>query len=286
MNPAPTTAEPATSVPFGQRLRATVSGRGPLCVGIDPHPALLQAWGLSDDAAGLEAFASAVVEALGESVAVLKPQSAFFERHGSAGIAVLERTIVGARARGALVILDAKRGDIGSTMAAYADYLDADHPLAVDAMTVSPFLGFGSLEPAVAAAAQHGGGLFVLSRTSNPEGGDVQLAATPDGASVAQQIIDSCAALNAGSTPDGSIGAVIGATLPRLDVDIAALGGPILCPGLGAQGGDPVHIRELFSGFSGVVLPSSSREILRQGPDLGALRSAARTVARSLSVTD
>jgi len=286
MNPAPTAAEPSTLVSFGQRLRETVSRRGPLCVGIDPHPALLRAWGLSDDAAGLDAFASAVVEALAEFVAVLKPQSAFFERHGSAGFAVLERTIVEARARGALVLLDAKRGDIGSTMAAYADYLDPGHPLAVDAMTVSPFLGFGSLEPAVAAAARYAGGLFVLARTSNPEGGDVQLAGTADGVSVAQQIIDSCAALNSASTSDGSIGVVIGATLPRLDVDIAALGGPVLCPGLGAQGADPMHIRELFAGFDGVVLPSSSREILGQGPDLGALRSAARTVARSLSAAD
>lgn len=272
-----------TPTPFGRRLRERVAVRGPLCVGIDPHPELLRAWGLSDDAAGLEAFARGVVEALGAGAAVLKPQSAFFERHGSAGIAVLERTIADARARGALVLLDAKRGDIGSTMAAYADYLDPAHPMAVDAMTVSPFLGFDSLEPAVAATARHGGGLFVLARTSNPEGGQVQLAGTRDGACVAQQIIDACAALNSASGPDGSIGVVIGATLKSMDVDITGLGGPVLCPGLGAQGGHPAHIRELFAGFDGVLLPSSSREILRHGPDPGALRAAARTVALTLT---
>jgi len=269
--------------PFGVRLREAVTRRGPLCVGIDPHPSLLQAWGLPDDAPGLDTFATAVVEALGESVAVLKPQSAFFERHGSAGIAVLERTVAAARASGALVLLDAKRGDIGSTMAAYADYLDPGHPLAVDAMTVSPFLGFGSLEPAIAAAHEHGGGLFVLARTSNPEGADVQLATTPTGASVAQQIVEAVAAINAPASPDGSIGVVIGATLPSLDVDLSALGGPVLCPGLGAQGGDPAHLGRLFGGFPGVLLPSSSRGILSHGPDLDDLRAAAREVADDLA---
>ncbi|MBA3278233.1 MAG: orotidine-5'-phosphate decarboxylase [Geodermatophilaceae bacterium] len=271
-----------TQVTFGIRLRERVSQRGPLCVGIDPHPSLLEAWGLADDARGLDAFASTVIEALAGQVAVLKPQSAFFERHGSSGITVLERTAAAARAGGALVLLDAKRGDIGSTMAAYADYLDPGHPLAVDAMTVSPYLGFGSLAPAVSAAKAYGGGLFVLARTSNPEGGEVQLAGSSTGSSVAQQVIDAVGALNADSRPDGSVGVVIGATLQRLDVDISMLGGPVLCPGLGAQGGDPVHLRRLFGGYEGVLLPSSSREILRHGPDLDALRSAAAAMAEAL----
>jgi len=254
-------------------------------VGIDPHPSLLEAWGLPDDVAGLDVFANTVVQALGGQVAVLKPQSAFFERHGSGGIAVLERTVAAARANGALVLLDAKRGDIGSTMAAYADYLDPGHPLAVDAMTVSPFLGFGSLGPAVAAAQTYGGGLFVLARTSNQEGAEVQLAGTPTGASVAQQIIDAVAAINASASPDGSIGVVIGATLPSLDVDLSGMGGPVLCPGLGAQGGDPTDVRRLLAGFAGVVLPSSSREILRHGPDIEAVRDAAGSVAAALAST-
>ncbi|MBA3368456.1 MAG: orotidine-5'-phosphate decarboxylase [Geodermatophilaceae bacterium] len=270
-------------VSFGIRLREKVSQCGPLCVGIDPHPSLLEAWGLSDDARGLAAFASTVVDALAGQVAVLKPQSAFFERHGSAGIAVLERVVAAARAEGTLVLLDAKRGDIGSTMAAYADYLDPGHPLAVDAMTVSPFLGFGSLAPAVSAAQVYGGGLFVLARTSNPEGGEVQLAGAADGVSVAQTVIDAVGAINADSSPDGSIGVVVGATLRCLDIDISALGGPVLSPGLGAQGADAVHLRRLFGDYAGVLLPSSSREILRHGPELEALRSAANKVADALA---
>jgi len=270
-------------VPFGRRLRDLVVRRGPLCVGIDPHPGLLQEWGLTDDARGLDTFAATVVEALADQVAVLKPQSAFFERHGSAGLAVLERAVLAARHAEALILLDAKRGDIGSTMAAYADYLDPAHPLAVDAMTVSPFLGFGSLTPAIEVAARHGGGLFVLARTSNPEGTEVQLATGQAGPSVGQQVIDRVSALNTGASPYGSIGVVIGTTLPQLDVDISMLGGPVLSPGLGAQGGDPAHLRRLFDGYEGVVLPSSSRDILRYGPDVEALRDAAREVADDLA---
>lgn len=287
MTPVPAAPVPpaaaVTPVPFGRRLRDMVARRGPLCVGIDPHPSLLEAWGLSDDAPGLEAFASRVVEALAGQVAVLKPQSAFFERHGSAGIAVLERAAAAARESGALILLDAKRGDIGSTMAAYAEYLDPGHPLAVDAMTVSPYLGFGSLAPAIEAAAAYGGGLFVLARTSNPEGAQVQLAGTPVGVSVAQHIVAAVGSVNAGSSPDGSIGLVIGATLGQLDVDISALGGPVLSPGLGAQGGEPQNLRRLFGGYGGIVLPSSSREILRHGPDVAALREAAGAVAEALA---
>lgn len=276
--------------PFGERLRAVVTRRGPLCVGIDPHPSLLAAWGLPDDARGLDMFATSVVDALADRVGVLKPQSAFFERHGSAGIAVLEQTVAAAREAGALVLLDAKRGDIGSTMTAYADYLDPGHPLAVDAMTVSPYLGIGSLAPAIEAAAVHGGGLFVLARTSNPDSGEVQLARSPVGVPVAQQIVDSVGAANAAvgatgvaASPNGSIGVVIGATLPYLDVDISGMGGPVLVPGLGAQGGSPGHVRRLFAGYDGVLLPSSSRDILRHGPDREALRAAAHAVAAALA---
>ncbi len=150
------------SAPFGERLADAVAARGPLCVGIDPHAPLLESWGLPDDADGVAAFTDAVVGALAGSVAVLKPQIAFYERFGSRGLAVLEEGVARARAAGALVLLDAKRGDIGSTMAAYAEYLGGDHPMQVDAMTVSPYLGPGSLQPAVDTARRCGGGLFVL----------------------------------------------------------------------------------------------------------------------------
>ncbi|MFD8808814.1 orotidine-5'-phosphate decarboxylase, partial [Streptomyces sp. NPDC059597] len=163
--------------PFGARLRRAMDERGPLCVGIDPHASLLAEWGLNDDVDGLERFSRRVVEAVADRVAVIKPQMAFFERFGSRGVAVLERVVQETRAAGALVVMDAKRGDIGSTMAGYAEaFLHKDAPLFSDALTVSPYLGYGSLAPAVALARETGTGLFVLALTSNPEGPEVQHA--------------------------------------------------------------------------------------------------------------
>lgn len=268
---------------FGARLSRAVAARGPLCVGIDPHPALLADWGLPADAAGLERFALTAVEALADRVAVLKPQSAFFEAHGSRGVAVLERVIAETRAAGALVLLDVKRGDIGSTMAAYAAaYLGDGSPLAADAVTVSPYLGFGSLAPALDLAEQTGRGVFVLALTSNPEGGSVQRARAEDGRSVAQTVIDGAAERNAGSEPFGSVGLVVGATLAEAGVDFRSLNGPILAPGLGAQGGTAAQLRKIFGDDLHHVLPTSSREILRHGPDLRALRDAAARTATGL----
>ena len=273
---APAGVEPAGVEPFGSRLAAAVAARGPLCVGIDPHRSLLLDWGVGDDVAGLRRFTDTVVEALAGRVAVLKPQLAFYERHGSRGIAVLEEAVVRARASGALVLLDAKRGDIGSTMDAYAEYLRADHPLAVDALTVSPFLGPGSLEPAVRTARASGGGLFVLARTSNTEGPQVQ-SAVVGGRTVAQAVVDAVGGWNAADRADGGPGAfgvVVGATLSELDVDLSALGGPVLAPGLGAQGGTVADLRRLF-GAGQVVVPTVSRDVLAAGPDVAALRAAA-----------
>src|SRR5699024_4572085 len=196
--------------PFGARLRSAMEQHGPLCVGLDPHPELLDAWGLPDDPGGLERFAMRTVDALTGQVAVIKPQSAFFERHGAAGIAVLERTISHARQGGLLVVLDVKRGDIGSTADGYAEaYLDPGAPLGVDAITVSPYLGFGSLEPFFAAAHAHGGGVFVLALTSNPEGAQVQQAST-GGVTVAGALLARIRERNAGARPLGSVGAVVG----------------------------------------------------------------------------
>jgi orotidine-5'-phosphate decarboxylase len=271
--------------PFGARVTTAVSLRGPLCVGIDPHPGLLEAWGLPVSADGLARFADICVEALAADIAVLKPQSAFFEAFGSAGIAVLERTIVSARAAGALVLLDVKRGDIGSTMAAYAAaYLADGAPLAADAITVSPYLGFGSLEPALEVAERTGRGVFVLALTSNKEGAAVQRASGAAGRSVAQEIVDEAAARNAGVSPLGPVGLVIGATVGRTELDLAELNGTILAPGFGAQGGTLADLRTVFGSSLRHVLPSSSREILGHGPDVAALRDAALRVRDSLAV--
>ncbi len=259
---------------FGARLHEAMTTRGRLCVGIDPHPALLHQWGLDDDVAGLQRFALTVVEAVAPVVSVVKPQSAFYERFGSRGVAVLERVVADSRAAGALVLLDVKRGDIGSTSQAYADaYLDPASPLASDAITGSPFLGFGSLDPMLETAHRHEAGVFVLALTSNPEGREVQHARTADG-TVAGGVLTRLAHLNAGVEPLGDFGAVIGATIgdttERLDFN-----GPVLAPGFGAQGGTIADLRRIFGPVARRVLPSSSREVLAAGPNPVALRDAA-----------
>jgi orotidine-5'-phosphate decarboxylase len=261
---------------FGQRLCTALERRGALCLGIDPHAQLLHEWGLSDDLASLERFALSCVEAFADLAPVIKPQSAFFERFGSRGIAVLERTVAAARAAGALVLLDVKRGDIGSTMAAYGEaYLDPSSDLAVDAITLSPYLGVGSLEPAFELAERHGAGVFVLGLTSNKEGPQVQHARLADGRTVAQSVIDELAVRNAGASPLGSFGVVVGATIGESVADFGQLNGPLLVPGIGAQGGTADDVRRIFGASLPAVLPSVSREVLRAGPSLPALRAAA-----------
>lgn len=261
---------------FGQRLTAAVSERGPLCPGIDPHPELLRAWGLSADADGLAAFSDICVTAFA-GFAMVKPQVAFFEAYGSAGFAVLERTMAALREAGVLVLADAKRGDIGSTMAAYAAAWAGDSPLAADAVTASPYLGFGSLQPLLDTAAAHGRGVFVLAATSNPEGASVQRAMAGS-RTVAQSVVDDVASVNrsaanqATGPSTGSVGVVVGATVTDLP-DLSALGGPVLVPGVGAQGGRA----DALGGFGGarLVLPTVSREVLRAGPAVADLRAAA-----------
>lgn len=262
---------------FGTRLHAAVTARGPLCAGIDPHPGLLLDWDLADDVAGLERFALTAVEGLAPHVACVKPQSAFFERHGARGVAVLERVIAAAQEAGALVILDVKRGDIGSTSQAYADaYLDAASPLAGDAITASPYLGFGSLDPMIETARHNDAGVIVLALTSNPEGREVQHA-TSGTTTVAGLVLDRLRALNEGAAPLGSFGAVVGATIGATAEDLA-VNGPLLVPGYGAQGGSPDDLRRLFGDLlrtPGQVLPSTSRGLLSAGPSVARLRDAA-----------
>lgn len=271
---------------FGARLRAATDARGTLCVGIDPHAALLSAWDLPDDADGLERFARTVVEALADRVAVLKPQSAFFERHGSKGIAVLERVLADIRAAGAIALLDVKRGDIGSTVQGYADaYLRAGAPLRADAVTATPFLGFDSLRPLYDTAIANGCGVFVLTMTSNPEGAEVQRAVA-GGRSVAGSMLDRIAEENADSEPLGSIGSVVGANVRQFGADtgedFVKLNGPVLAPGYGAQGGTTDDLARIFGPAIGNVLPSTSREVLSAGPSVDALRAAAARTAEAL----
>ncbi|MBM7461096.1 orotidine-5'-phosphate decarboxylase [Rhodococcus coprophilus] len=272
---------------FGERLAEALASRGPLCIGIDPHPQLLTAWGLGVDTDGLEKFSELCVEAFDGVVAVVKPQVAFFEVFGSAGLEVLERTVAVLRGSGTLVLADAKRGDIGSTMDAYArTWLADESPLCSDAVTVSPYLGFGALAPALDLGARTGRGVFVLAATSNPEGGQVQNARLEDGRTVAQAMVDEAAARNAGADRLGSVGVVVGATLAQAP-DLRELNGPVLMPGVGAQGGTADDVRRLAAGNLKAVVPNVSREVLRAGPSVPALRDAvARTVEQFAFLQD
>jgi orotidine-5'-phosphate decarboxylase len=262
---------------YGERLEVLLSERGPLCVGIDPHPSLLAAWGLSSNANGLERCARGMIEALGAIVPVFKPQSAFFEAYGSAGIAVLERTLTDIKAVGALGILDVKRGDIGSTMDAYAAaYLSDGSPLAADAITLSPYLGFATLDGAIELADRSGRGIYVLALTSNPEGPQIQHARSANGRTVGQLIVDEAASRNAvrrqAETAFGPVGIVVGATIGQTGTDFTGLNGSILSPGIGAQGGSASDLAAVFQEARRLVLPSSSREVMEAGPTPAALQ--------------
>lgn len=272
---------------FGARLRHAVGAHGPVVAGIDPHAPLLEAWGLPDTAAGVRTFSITVLDAVVGHVAAIKPQSAFFERHGSAGVAVLEELLDAARERGVLTILDVKRGDIGSTMGGYADaHLRTGVPLEADAITLSPYLGFGSLRPALDLAHAHGKGAFVLALTSNPDGSQVQHAREADGTPVASRVIEhaeACAERGDGAEW-GSVGLVLGATigtaLDDLGVDLRDGRAPILAPGFGAQGAGPAEREAVFGASADRVLVSVSRALLGAGPDPTALQAAARELGR------
>lgn len=269
---------------FGHRLAEAMDRVGPLCVGIDPHVELLRTWGLEDTPEGLAAFGETVVMASVDAAAAVKPNIAFFERHGARGIAALEYVLGQAREHDLITIMDAKRGDIGSTMAGYADaFLRPGAPLECDALTLSPYLGFGSLEPALSLAAENGKGVFVLALTSNPEGASVQHARTADGESVAGAMVREAAQRNVGAQPMGDVGLVVGATvgsaMSDLGIDLGGLNGPILAPGMGAQGAGPAEVTATFGNASSLVLVNQSRGVLSAGPFAEELRGAIQAAA-------
>src|SRR5437763_11264718 len=265
--------------PFQQRFVARAAERSPLCVGIDPAAESLTGWGLADDIPGLRAFCERMVEACAPLVAVVKPQAAFFERHGPAGMEVLRQTVEIAQSRGALVIIDAKRGDISTTAAAYADaFLGPRSPFGGDAMTLSAYLGLGSLAPFFEVAQRDGAGVFVVVRSSNPEGSVLQQARLPDGSSVAEHLADQISARNAAEEPSGLglIGAVLGATQGS---EAAALADRLpnsllLVPGIGAQGATMDDVRAIFGRHYARIIPSVSRGIARAGPAVADLKRA------------
>lgn len=249
---------------FAGRLAAVVAAHGPLCVGIDPHAALLGEWGLADDAGGAREFGLRVVEAAAGRVGIVKPQIAFFERHGSAGFVALEDVLDAARAAGLLVIADVKRGDVGSTADAYGEaWLTPGSPLEADAMTAVAYQGFGSLDSVFDRAAAAGKGVFVLAATSNPESAEVQSRRGLDGSTVAADMVRHAAAHG------GDVGVVVGATvaLPDLGIDPRTLADvPVLAPGFGAQGARLADAPSLFGPAISRVLPNVARSVLGAGP--------------------
>lgn len=279
------------SAAFGDRLAKAMAERGPLCVGIDPHPNLLEQWGLEDSASGLAAFTEAVYEGCAPFATALKPQVALFERHGSAGLAVLEALFARAAADGVLIVADAKRGDIGSTMKAYADaWLGSSSPLGTDSVTLSPYLGFESLRPALDLADENDRGTFVLALTSNPEGKSVQHvgAASESEGAVAKRIIAAAVAENASRQWEqmGPCGLVVGATVGQalvdLGIDLSLFNGPILSPGYGAQGASAADLYRVFAGVESQVLVNSSRGVLAAGPSVEDLAKAAQAARDDL----
>jgi orotidine-5'-phosphate decarboxylase len=274
---------------FGSRLQEQLRERGPLCVGIDPSRELIEAWGRQDSVEGLEFFALAVLEAVIDTVAVIKPQVAFFERFGSPGYRVLERVMSDARDAHLMIVADVKRGDVGSTNDGYAQaWLSEESALRADAMTVSPNHGFDSLEPMLHLARATGRGVFVLAATSNLEGRVIQGARTRDDQTVESFVLDQIRRRNQLDEGLGSLGAVLGATRERPEFALETLGGPYLVPGVGSQGGTPEDVAKVFDRCpSNSVLVSVSRAILQAGPERSSLRDATRRwrddVARALS---
>lgn len=249
---------------YARRLSSICAARGRLCVGIDPMGSVLTAWGVDHSPRGLERCARGIVEELGETVAVFKPQSAFFEVFGSEGIAILERVLSDIREAGALSILDVKRGDIGSSMAGYASaYLDDDSSLRADAITVNPFLGPDSLLSTFDHAARNNRGIYVLARTSNPESSHIQLAQT-NGSNISQMIVDH--AQRANPDLDDAVGLVVGATHADVGCDLSAFTGSILAPGIGAQGAAIEDLEHIFGSALEHVLPTTSRAVIGFGP--------------------
>ena len=261
---------------FSKKLESAFSSKGQLCVGIDPHEEILTDNGFEVSAQGVLSFGLAMLDQLEGAVSIIKPQVSFFERFGSAGFSALETLLQDASKRGFLVIADAKRGDIGSTMEAYGQaWLAKSAPFICDALTVNPYLGVGALSPAVAFASERGKGLFVLSATSNPDGMKLQ-SSTSAGQTVANQVAEEVAKLNTATASSkgkfGNLGLVIGATVDLDSLGLSHLNAgridfrtPVLAPGFGYQGAHLANAKAIFKELTGDVIYTISRSALRDG---------------------
>jgi len=260
--------------PFALRFEAARQLRGPLTWGLDPSGDILDEWGIGDTPDGLERFIDIVLPVAADTVGLIKPQAAFYERHGWRGVRALSRLVDEARSSGLLVVLDAKRGDVGSTNQAYAEaYLGPDAPMAADALTVHPYLGVAAMGSFVSRAAESGSCLLVVTRSSNAEGRSVQAAVDSEGRSVEQALLDTISELNRALAPGeiGPVGAVIGPTHMDPCLDLVTPNALYLAPGVGQQGASPEDVARVFSSCPDRVFPSASRSLL-SSPDPGQLR--------------
>ena len=265
------------SVSFAARFAKGRDTYGPLVMGLDPSAEVLTSWALGDDSDGLERFVDIAVEAAVGTVAVAKPQSAFYERHGWAGIRALTRLVLELRQAGVLVLLDVKRGDVGSTNEAYAEaYLGEDAAIPVDALTLTAYLGLEAMGAFFSRALASDSGVFIVTRSSNPEGRPLQTAVGGDGHSVEAGIVAALGRMNRETGEEiGPFGAVFGAGhAPPEGIDLAGMGGLFLVPGLGAQGTTPADVGRCFAACPERVLPAASRSLLAVGPDVARLREA------------
>jgi orotidine-5'-phosphate decarboxylase len=270
---------------FAARFAAAASRWGPLVWGLDPSGALLETWGVGDCADGLDRFADVMLEAAVGTVGLVKPQSAFYERHGWRGIRTLQRLLADARSAGLLAILDVKRGDVGTTNDAYAQaFLGTGAPLQADAVTVHPYLGLAAMDAFVSRAHEAGACLLVVTRSSNPEGRAIQAARGDCGRSVEEALLRDIGALNATLAPGGigPIGAVVGPAHLEPSLDLPAARALFLAPGVGAQGATCADVARTFAACPDRVMPSASRSLLSAGPDASALRDTAATLASEL----
>lgn len=277
---------------FSKKLEAAFTSRGQLCVGIDPHEELLVDNGFEVSAEGILNFSLKMLDQIQDEASIVKPQVSFFEKFGSNGFRALEEVLQSATERGLLVIADAKRGDIGTTMEAYGQaWLGKSAPFMCDALTVNPYLGVGALAPTIALASERGKGLFVLAATSNPEGIKLQ-SSKSNSETIAFQVANEVGVLNrniaASNTRFGSVGLVIGATVNLSELGLGGLNQnsptlktPVLAPGFGFQGSQLSDAKEIFGGLAGDVIYTISRSALRDG--IAGMKNAIRMDQQTLS---
>jgi orotidine-5'-phosphate decarboxylase len=267
----------ASTTAFSDRLAAAVERkRSQLCVGLDPRVDLFPVELRGEPPAeATERFCRGIVDAVAPHTVAVKPQLAFFEALGAAGMRAFEEVCAYARAAELLVIVDGKRGDIGSTARAYATAYLEGHPPLGDALTVNPLLGRDSLDPFLAAARRYGGGIFCLVKTSNAGSADMQDLALSDGRPLWTQVaalVDQWGEDLVGDAGLSSVGAVVGATFPR-EVGEARRLMPrsvLLLPGIGEQGGTPADVARAFTSGPASALVAASRSVIyayRSGAD-------------------